>query len=60
MFRTIEELTKVAHFGGGMILNTQGRTPDDLVKLAAAAKTHRANVVLIGAAGGGAVTFDLR
>ena len=69
--RTTDDLVRIAHAGGGLVVDAAARPTDDLVRIANAAKTKRARIVLrgmaaratddlvrIGHAGDGCVSFE--
>lgn len=72
MALTIDQIVRIAAAGGGMNINTQGKTVDQVVRIAAAASNNKAQLVIrntqnyttdqlvrIAAAGKGCVFFDV-
>jgi DNA replication protein len=71
MALTIDQIVRIAAAGGGMTLNSNGKTVDQVVRIAAAASRKHAKLVIrntqgytvdqlvrIAAAGDGCVFFD--
>ena len=68
---TTEQLVRIVSAGGGFRLDTSGRQPEELVRIAAVARTSKATVIFagmgmrsiddlmkIGSAGKGCVIFE--